>query len=785
MARFCLFLIITILAATGAGAADQPMHAVLLWDRMIPGVTGTLAFSEYGITDHQYDLRTLDADIRRDTARSRLFYVHTYEALDTLLREDPAMAAVLTTFLEQGGTLLFNRSQLPDGLYPTVRAFLEASGIRHPGQYVANPFRAALDPASKLPLAREPELLGEGNPKAYGYWESWDAPLQAPFRNMDQPEAAAMLVQEGVRGNGRAVFNHIHWLLQLEDGVYGQIFRNLMSYVYGQPIQAGAVPPIQKRFKTSQHCVIWTKNPYASLFGMEPTAPDELATATRSIRSAVGGQVSALLLLTSGSAEPLEYEVAAAIPGLESSRITLRELQFFKESTGRWIYDPMPEISELTVPPGETRQIWITIDTTGASPGTYNGRLELTGDTAPQSVELDLTIWPFELPADNPLRFCTWDYVPAKNRTTIIGGWDNWTHYQEDLIAHGVNVTTVMSFNHPEPVIDAGGELIEPIDFGLFDSELYAANRGMIYLIGLPFALQESRLLDGDPVAYLSPAWKKAYSTWLTRVVAHLREKGIGYDQFAMYPYDELHKEEDLPKAYEIYKLTKEIDPKIRNFLTLGSRGKEAPVLEKIKPSLAYIDICAPHLNFHFLFSQGPEFRDRLVLAALKEREIEIWSYWNGTERGADNGRSAYHSCRLNPLGAYSLGIEGYGFWAYNVWKGNPWSAFEEDGTPKKNIGTERLSVVYSGPKPVPSIRWEGYREGMNDVKYFEALRREIAAARTRGAPEDLLARADAMIPEGLAEIMDNFHDVDRVYVWRARIAQMIADLRAATEEQP
>lgn len=779
--RKLIFIASLAAFAVAVRGDDQPMGAVFLWDRMIPGVTGTLPFSEYGIKQFSYDVRTIDESLERNLAASRLFYVNSYDALNELLRKRPTAKRSIRTFLESGGTILFNRGPLyPPHLAP-VRDFLKEIGVKHPGKYTHGLYRVAPDPQSEMPFVSEPETLSKGHPKAYGYWEKWDDSLRAPFRHEEKPGAAGMLVQENVLGAGRVIFNHVNFLLTLETGVYGQIFRNMMSYVYGRPIRAGAGDPIQTRFKTAKPYELWTKNPYDSLFNYEANAPAENATRRLDFKAAVNDHVANLLLITNGSTAPLTFKIDANVPGLRSDAVTVRELQFFKEHNGRWIYDPMPKTDAVTVPPGETRQLWIAIDTSGVKPGDYSGKLQLTTGDSIDSVALNVTVWPFELTRGNPLRFCAWDYAPARNRTALIGGWDNWKNYHQDLVDHGVNVTTIFSFNHPEPVLDADGNITEPLDFKLFDAEILPDRPEMIYLVMLPLNLSESRLLDEKPFAYLSPPWKRAFTTWLKRVVARLKEKGVDYDHFAMYPYDELHKSEDIPKALEIYKLIKEIDPKVKIFLTLGSRSKNSETFEKIKKMLPYVDICVPHINFHLLFSKGENFRDREIVKLLKDRGVETWSYWNCTERGADDGKVAHERCRLMPLCAYRLGIDGYGFWAYNVWKGNPWTAFDEDGEPKKKIGTEILAVVYSGPEPVPSIRWEAFRDGMNDVKYFEALKSEIAKSKN----ENAVAEAKIMLEQGPADVVDNFNDVTRIRQWRANIAEMIARLRGADAAAP
>jgi hypothetical protein len=153
-----------------------------------------------------------------------------------------------------------------------------------------------------------------------------------------------------------------------------------------------------------------------------------------------------------------------------------------------------------------------------------------------------------------------------------------------------------------------------------------------------------------------------------------------------------------------------------------------------------------------------------------------VWGYENV---GRDDEWTAHRLYRLKPWGTWRLGLGGYGFWAYNVWKDDPWQVRDAAGEPKAGAGTERLSVVYSGPAPVSSVRWEALREGMNDVKYLAVLRREIEAARAAGrAADPRVAAAESLAEEAVKTVTEAGFQPELADEYRGRVADMILELR-------
>lgn len=481
-----------------------------------------------------------------------------------------------------------------------------------------------------------------------------------------------------------------------------------------------------------------------------------------------------MFCLTSGEMDK-EFEITIEKVELKSEKdtistekIIIRELQFFRDYSGRWIYDPMPKIEKIKVPPGETRMIWISINTFDVKAGNYRGEIKLKYDKTEKIIPIVMNVFPIELPKRNPLYFCVWDYVPNEGRTQYIGGWENWKNYHEDLISHGVNVFPIMSFNHPYVKCDEKGNIILPLDYKLFDQEFYIKEKGYVYLISTPRVF-------GMPshIKYPSKEYDNMLKQWVKEIISHLKSLGPDYDQFAFYPWDELSSSQDISNALNEYKIIKEVDPKAKIFLTVGGSGMSH--FDRLKVVAPYIDIWCPHIFFYRYFITN-DIKRKEIIEFMKSQKAQVWSYENtGRWKTKDD---TYVSYRLKPLGAYRAGVKGYGFWAYNVWKGNPWEVFDEKGNVKSGAGTESLAVVYSGPEPIPSLRWEAIREGMNDVKYFEVLKKEIELAKEEKIIDDLLEKYERIIETGLKEITEKIENPELIFEWRKKIIDAILEIR-------
>ena len=736
--------------------------------------------SEYGITEHRFF--SVGPEFLDSLKNSKLLYIGQTFNPDAIF-EKQEYANAVKEFLKNGGTVWFESFTFGR---PATTKWLKENGINLPVQDTSNQGIIVGVPASDVnhPVLKSPYEI----PLNYGCkgnfcWRNWDKDFVAPFRLRDDPTGATMLIKEKVFDKGKIIFNCM-WALATTDyagnGFWGtgqKLLMNILSYCYGEKITETQLLPLFKRFHTNQSLALWKKNPYFPLSDCPVDAPDKWKLNDISFKACINEDVSFLFCLTAGKQGPFDVSIKRGdlksgkniIP---ADKITIYELQFFKDFSGRWIYDPMPKIEKLVVPQGETRQVWISINTSGVQSGNYEGEITLKYGQKEEKIPLKLTVWPVELPKKNPLFFCVWDYVPNEGRSKLIGGWENWKNYHEDLLSHGVNVFPIMSFNHPYVKCDSEGNITEPLNYKLFDQELYIREKGYIYLISTPRVF-------GAPshIKYPSKEYDRMLGAWVKEIITHLKSLGLDYDQFAFYPWDELSSSNDIPNAINEYRVIKEADPKAKIFLTVGGSGMAH--FDRLKPVVPYIDIWCPHIFFYRYFITNDTSR-KAVIDFMKSTGAEVWSYENtGRWKVKDNN---YVSFRLKPVGAYRAGVKGYGFWAYNVWKGNPWEVFDEKGNVKQGAGTESLAVVYSGPEPVTTPRWEGLREGMNDVKYCEVLRQEIEKARQNKVSEVMITEAENMINIALKEITEKIENPDLPIVWREKFVEMILKLRQSAK---
>jgi outer membrane protein assembly factor BamB len=419
--------------------------------------------------------------------------------------------------------------------------------------------------------------------------------------------------------------------------------------------------------------------------------------------------------------------------------ITLREVIPVATLRGASVWDALPLLNNagtVRLPPWQSRQLWITIETARGKPGKY--RAELTLDAvgrqgSARKVALNIHILPVRRPSKSPLAFVNWSSVskwpvdsPARQAVT------------EDLVTHGTNV--FVHIPAPPARFDEKGELTAPPDFSNHDAELKL-------LLGKGQVLFPSHwaALSG-PSQPLSPTWKNAFRQYLPLWVAHLKELGEGYEDFALYPFDEAYGPffDDLLSHA---RFVKEIDPRVRIYADLGGI---LPTSEQLLEARGCVDIYQPWQG-HFE-DEAPAW-----LGELKKTGKPVWMY-----------RESNNMKELSPLGyyrrmpwlAWERGLTGFGIYCYIY--GDPWMASEWD--------SNEFGLVYPTESGVaPSKRWEAVREGIQDYEALWLLRRGVAAARKEGRDVSGAAR---LLNEAPKRVLESGVRYDVLSGYRQRIVE-------------
>lgn len=330
--------------------------------------------------------------------------------------------------------------------------------------------------------------------------------------------------------------------------------------------------------------------------------------------------------------------------------------------------------------PGQTVQLWVDVDTKGLPAGDYESVLELSATGTDQTEKISICI-KTEDPSNTvrDINVCLWAYLDIKPLSAL-----NQYDVSQDLKDNYTNVAVMHPLELPPP--DKSGAL----DFSHFDRVLEASDYASQYLLFLAFT--EYGKDNGKFGKWMSADWKKRFSSWLKLVVKRLRSKGIDYDDFAIYPFDETL----CDAFYDLARFIKSVDKKIRVFANSFGDGPG-----DYKRFQSLIDIWCLHIRY---CRWHPGW-----FKQIKSYGKPVWVYATDGP-GKANDPVGYYKEIIDFADKNNL--QGVGFWAYvDPVMDSTWNDWEMAGT--------SYGVVYLNPddhnyrsneKLIPSRRWRVWR---------------------------------------------------------------------------
>ncbi len=442
---------------------------------------------------------------------------------------------------------------------------------------------------------------------------------------------------------------------------------------------------------------------------------------------------------------------------------TVRRAIYVKGSTVGSIADALVLQAEhpFNLQPGERTQIWLTIFNPRLTAGSYKGRVGISAKTANgknlpiETIPVTIEVQDHKFPENVALNTCNWAYYKVASPAEMA----------EDLRNHHINVYTVPPQDLPflRFSSDRPGVVRKP-NFANFDKALQYHNYVGTYLLCLDFNSSKKDHGRFGNVKWMSPAWKAVFSQWLKNLVEHLKDAGIGYDKFALYPFDETLCDE----FYELAKLIKATDPKVRVYANSFGKGpKEFAQFREL------IDIwCLQDSHCE----RNPQW-----LEQIKGFGKQVWTYECLRPMKAKDPYSYY---RLLPWRAFNRGQTGAGFWIYYYGLNFQTGAVPWDDTlrPRGFSG-----VVYGrGGSPVPGLsenivpsrRWEAWREGVEDYQYLFEVQKAINSISTEN-PE-IAKQAQKSLKSTVDYVLRNSSDCDAVYQARRKLTQILSEVNNA-----
>ncbi|MBI3852751.1 MAG: DUF4091 domain-containing protein [Verrucomicrobia bacterium] len=404
----------------------------------------------------------------------------------------------------------------------------------------------------------------------------------------------------------------------------------------------------------------------------------------------------------------------------------LRQVIATGSVNGERVPDALPKLGDaglVTIPPRRSVKIWVSADSRGSAPGNYKGRITispLNNEAEKFELPLAIEVLNLRLPQEPPLTLCTWDYVPNRWFPTRS------KEVLDDMSGHGVNVFPRSTI--PAARVDTAGHLT--IDWSTLDAELERLHgRGKILFH-----------LNHPPIEF---AGKKTDEekrpvelAYIHALRDHLRERGWGYVDYAFYLLDEpgLDYGPNVAILIDAGQLFREADPKLRTY-TDPVPGLSWKDFERIEP---LVDVWAPNMRLvSGLLSGDPRIK-RIMNAKT------VWSYECVSQV---KSLSPLRYNRANAWRAKFFGLSGIGFWTHSTTEVDHWFA-------GKTVNDE-YALVYPGELPVPSVRWEAVRDGLEDVAAITLLEHAIEQHRKAGTNHEQVKQAEEELRIALRDIME------------------------------
>ncbi|MDP3703347.1 MAG: DUF6067 family protein [Candidatus Omnitrophota bacterium] len=420
-----------------------------------------------------------------------------------------------------------------------------------------------------------------------------------------------------------------------------------------------------------------------------------------------------------------------------------------------WWPDPLPKPAPFDVKLGWPQPIWLTVYAAPGTPaGEYAGLVTIRPANAQaQPVQVKVTVWDFDLPLMPSLKTAFDVYVnriQSAYSQFFPEWWNRWSDkpealartFYDDLVRHRL-----------APILNAD---VSDAKVMTLLTQLRAQG---LSAFGLGFhsgSFDNNWPTDRSQLESLAPVYRGYAAT--------LRTAGL-MERHYIYAYDE-----PKPGSRQVADVARMIhiaDPALKNLVVL----EDVESVDPLREWFGDIDIvCLRNVTF-----------DPVQAQQLKQLGKEIWLYVSGPSAPyptlvIDYPAMAY---RVLPWMCWKYGLNGLLYWSVNYWTTNPY----QDPMNTKWQQNGNGSLYYPGPDgPVPSIRLEVLRDGMEDYEYLHRLAEVVARAKVNGSkPPALIQQAETLLAvnPGLVESMRTYSKDPAVLERnRTAIAEMIEKLQ-------
>lgn len=354
--------------------------------------------------------------------------------------------------------------------------------------------------------------------------------------------------------------------------------------------------------------------------------------------------------------------------------------------------DPLLPDKSFTIPGGQTRSIWITLHVPrNTAAGDYKGQIVLQAAEGLRAViPLSVHVYGFNLPERPTLR-------------TIARIWAKHEGYEslflKNLQDHRCSGTSYLGGIKTERrngniIVDVSG-LPEALEQRLRPYGFTVFNVPNIFLGDWSGLYNKEGKWMGLPV--FTAEFDEAFRSYCRQVGAALRQEGVL--PYALWQvWDEPH-DEWIAKAAHLARLVKEAVPDAQVYMTAGV----CPELIEL------VDIwCLPWPNEYNAWAEQA-----------RARGATLWAYENSLYSLDVADSSLLMRSYLWRLKRYD--IKGVEWWAVSQWRSDPWTE-PNQYAPQNGGGFFLYPTPDRTGAPIDSLRWEMYREGVEDYDILTLL---------------------------------------------------------------
>ncbi len=530
----------------------------------------------------------------------------------------------------------------------------------------------------------------------------------------------------------------------------------------------------KKKIFYEEGYLVWYDNPYNRKFA--DILPSKLKE-TKNIKVLIAKNEKECtnLLITNFTDENITFRIEPSLDGIRDNNgnfypfdsiITLKEavprLNPYKEKQ----MDPLVKLDEgnlISVPPYETRQLWIDIK--GNLPtGKYKTSISFVpvdNLLKEKKVEIEIDVVNFEFPDRLPLlgyTFGPYGYSWAKGKREeyfSICPEYHITHLQLQFPLSAIKKNKYGKIFVSEKKDDYFRKVTDKNGKEIIEEKLAIKyGEGWFYSYGIYFEFNRRLKNLGIPMhgPYLSEGmdekeWKRIFKKWVSTWFKYLKEEGIEFSKFYIPLLDE-PKDFITYKILNVAKILKEIEPSVQITLDPAKwTGKR--LIMKLNP---FVDLWIPHEAR--LISRGEESKQELEFY---QKEAKKFAPYQCSPEGIVLPLLSYY--RYRGIRTFLMRADGICLWNFNSWRRNDWNEFDD-----KN---RDYHLFYHGDKgPIPSVRAEAFREGFED--YFLLI---SAEKKLKEKYDEEIAR---LISQNYLEGLIKKDDGEEILKWRNKLLNFL-----------